>query len=321
MNLLERFLLPAICILIFCSAPSIPAVIGGVPVRVDTSYSVPVGGIDQWINIKAADPSAPVLLFLHGGPGNSAMSYADKFTGQLQNYFVVVQWDQRESGQTAVLNATDKPLTVELMESDALELIRYLANRFKKQKIYLMGHSWGGFLGLLIASHHPELLEGYIAICPMIDQTESEKASLKWMIGQAKLSNNQQALSDLEKVHIPFRSGEELYYHRGWLQHFIGRKFPEKEFVETWAVKWLPLFNEASKLNFFQSAPSLSCPVYFFAGGRDYQTYYKITEDYYNVVAAKKKKFFLFKDSAHNLTTSEPERLRQTIIAEVLGKK
>lgn len=318
---LERFRLLAACMQIFFLTPGFATVIANFPARIDTSYSVSIGGINQWISIKATDLSTPVLLFLHGGPGNSAMAYADKFTGQLQKHFIVVQWDQRESGQTALLNASDKPLTVELMESDALELIRYLAERFKQQRVYLMGHSWGGFLGLLIASHHPQLLDGYIAICPMIDQLESEKASLKWMIGQAKLANNKQALVDLEKVHIPFRTGEELYYHRGWLQHFIGRKFPEKEFVEMWALKWLPLFNEASQVNFFQTAPSLNCPVYFFAGGRDYQTYYKITEDYYNVVVAKKKKFFLFKDSAHNLTTSEPERLQQIIIEEVLGKR
>lgn len=307
-------------ILVLCFLAMAQTAFGAPKGSVDTAYAIPVGGINQWLSIKGADQSSPVLLFLHGGPGNSVISYADKFTSSLQRHFLVVQWDQRESGHTAELNPSDKPLTVAQMEDDAMEVIRYLKKRFKKQRIYLMGHSWGGFLGLEIAAHHPEVLEAYIAVCPMVFQTESEKASLKWMIGQAKLANNKNALNDLGKVHIPFQNGEDLYYHRGWLQHFLGKKFPDKEFVLNWSEKWLTLFNEASRINFFEEAPAIECPIYFFAGGKDYQTYYRLTEDYYNQVRAKKKMFFLFANSAHNLPTSEPDRLQDTIIREVLGK-
>src|SRR6267142_6471758 len=120
--------------------------------------AVEIGGIKQWVMIKGDNPADPVLLFLHGGPGNSAMAYAGRFTGELQKHFVVVQWDQRESGTTAQLNRTNQALSVALMERDAIEMIHYLCSRFSKTKIYLVGHSWGGFLGLMVAAHHPELL-------------------------------------------------------------------------------------------------------------------------------------------------------------------
>ena len=143
--------------------------------------AVTIGGIKQWISIKGADEKKPVLLFLHGGPGNSVMGYDEKFTKKLQKYFLVVQWDQREVERTAKLNPSDKPLTVLLMENDAVELINYLRARFSQSKIYLAGHSWGGFLGLKIASDYPDLLEAYFAICPMVWQEDSERLSLEWL--------------------------------------------------------------------------------------------------------------------------------------------
>ena len=172
---------------------------------ITTSEAIQIGGIRQWISIKGTNKKNPVILFLHGGPGNSAMSYADKFTFELQKHFVVVQWDQRESGKTAKLSPTDKPITVSLMESDAIEMIGYLRKRFNQDKIFLMGHSWGGFLGLRIAVNHPELLQGYFAISPMVHQVESERLSLEWMVGKAKENHNRKALEDLALVRIPFQ--------------------------------------------------------------------------------------------------------------------
>ena len=61
----------------------------------DTALSIPIGGIQQWVSMKGADRKNPVLLILHGGPGNSVISYSDKFTSALQKHFVVVNWDQR----------------------------------------------------------------------------------------------------------------------------------------------------------------------------------------------------------------------------------
>src|SRR3954468_11256995 len=75
---------------------------------INQKQAVEIGGIQQWISLKGADDQAPVLLYLHGGPGNSVMNYAGKFTSELQKHFVVVHWDQRASGKTATLQTTDQ---------------------------------------------------------------------------------------------------------------------------------------------------------------------------------------------------------------------
>ncbi|HMG93840.1 MAG TPA: alpha/beta hydrolase [Chryseolinea sp.] len=311
MNFIERFFCFLFLVVSFSEAQSSP---------IDTAEAIDIGGIKQWISIKGTNDGNPVLLFLHGGPGNSAMGYAAKFSGELQKYFVVVHWDQRESGKTAELNASDKPLSVAVMESDAIDVINYLRKRFSRDKIYVMGHSWGGFLALKIAAEHPELLKACLAVSPMVDQLESERLSLKWMLDKAKQENNQEALKELQSVSVPFANGEQLYYHRSWLIKMAGRKYPSKSFVETWATKWLNVFNEGSAVNFFKTAPKIECPVYFFVGRKDYQTHFKLTEDYYNLLTAPAKNFYWFENSGHNLTTSEPAKLQEIIINDILPK-
>lgn len=280
--------------------------------------AIDIGGIKQWISIRGTNRQNPVLLFLHGGPGNSAMSYADNFTSELQKKFVVVQWDQRESGKTAELNASGKPLTVALMERDAIEVILYLRTRFSQDKIFLMGHSWGGFLGLMLAAHYPELLHAYVAVCPMVNQLESERQSLVWMMNKAKRDSNMEALRELTNVEIPFRGGDQLFFHRSWLARMMGIKPPSRDFVEDWAVKWLPLYNEAAAVNFFQVAPEMQCPVYFFVGTNDLQTNWEITRDYQEVLKAPEKGIFFFENTGHNLNTKEPKKFQETILKEIL---
>jgi pimeloyl-ACP methyl ester carboxylesterase len=282
--------------------------------QISFQESVKIGGIQQWIQIKGTHSESPILLFLHGGPGNSTMSYARKFTAELQKHFIVVQWDQRECGKTLKLNATNQPLTLALVESDVLEMTNFLSTRFSRQKIYLMGHSWGGFLTLQAAAHHPELFVACLAVSPMVNQLESENLSLAWMKEKAVENNNTVAIKELQKIKIPFQDGEQIYYHRNWLAHFSGGKALSKAYVLSWAAKWLPLFNEASAVNFTLTAPEIRCPIYFFVGRHDYQTHFKLTEGYFKMIKAEKKELFWFTNSGHNLNLTEPKKLQEIVI-------
>jgi pimeloyl-ACP methyl ester carboxylesterase len=301
--------------LLFCIAP---VVTSPNTTDINISEAVPIGGINQWISIKGTNRDNPVVLFLHGGPGNSVMGYAEKFTGELQQHFVVVQWDQRESGTTKKLNRSETPLTVTQMENDAVEMINYLRNRFSKEKVLLMGHSWGGFLGLLVAAEHPELLSGYVAISPMVYQVESERLSREWMIKKAITDGRPKAVEELNSISIPFVSGRDLYYHRSWLAELSGQKFPSRRFVEAWAEKWLPLFNEASLVNFFEVAPTIKCPIYFFAGKLDFQTHAQLTWKYYSELVSTRKKWYWFEDTGHSIPSQSPQRLQDIVINEII---
>lgn len=286
---------------------------------IDTAQTVDIGGIKQFIRIKSKDRSLPLILFLHGGPGNSIMDYAEKFTTDLQNHFTVVQWDQRESGTTRKLNASPRPLTVEQFQLDTYELIRMLLNQFRKPKLYLVGHSWGTFLGFYIAKNYPELLYAYIPICPMINQLESERIILELMTEKAKQTNNVVEIKELSTIKIPFENGAQLFYHRKWVFNYVGAPFKvSKGYVESWSSTWLNIFNEASKENLMESTPKLNCPVYFFVGRKDYQTNSQLTEDYYKILSAPKKGLYWFERSAHSLPSTESELMQKIIIEKIL---
>lgn len=282
---------------------------------INKSEAITIGEIQQWIQIKTVDDKLPVLLFLHGGPGNSVMGYAEKFTSTLQKHFVVVQWDQRESGKTARLNPSGKALTVSLMESDAVEMVNYLRSRFSTGKIYVAGHSWGGFLALRVAASHPELFTACIAMAPMVNQWESERQTLDWLMDKARATNNQEAIDELSSVNIPFDNPDQLYYHRRWLLLSDHKNPFPKNYVRNWGKKWFPMYKEACGINLFETAPEINCPVYFFVGSNDRQASSVITEAYYRAVRAEKKDLFWFTNSGHSLNLAEPKRLQEIIIS------
>lgn len=286
---------------------------------IDREEMVLIGGIRQYITLQGKDSSMPLLLFLHGGPGGSVMSYSHKFTDKLQEHFVVIQWDQRETGRTRMTNPSPVPLSYDIFKHDTRELIQFLLKRFEREKLYLAGHSWGTALGFHIASDYPALLYAYIPIGPMINQRESERIALGIMKEKAMKTGNREEMAELATVRIPFETGKQLYYHRKWLLDFAGStKNLSQRYVEDWSATWLKIFNEASGENLMECLPAIECPVYFFVGRKDYQTNSKITETYFTALQAPKKALFWFELSGHSIPSSEPDRLQDLIIEQIL---
>ena len=285
---------------------------------VDTTAIFNIGGIKQYVRIKAKDCSKPLLLFLHGGPGSSLMQKVDKVSGILQQHFVVVHWDQRETGETLRLNRTTQPLTLQLFYNDTHELIDSLLRTFGKSKLYLIGYSWGSGLGFHIADSYPDLLYAYIPVSPVIDQWRSDSISL----AMPKKQMGSSARKELSIVKIPFENAGQLYYHRKWLFKHEGQKFVSlslrKSFVESWAVTWFDVWSRSNSVNLFQSLPAIKCPVYFFAGEDDYNTNASITAEYFNKITAPKKDLFLFKDAGHGLPETHYDRFQDIIIKTIL---
>jgi proline iminopeptidase len=128
---------------------------------------VRIGGIDQWVSIRGDDRRNPVLIVLHGGRGYVDMPMSWWFGRGWEEYFTVVYWDQRAAGKTYLPNdpATTKlTLTLERMVADAEELITWVRRDLGKQKVFLLGHSFGSYLGVQIAQRHPEWLYAYIGV-------------------------------------------------------------------------------------------------------------------------------------------------------------
>ncbi len=286
--------------------------------KVKTHEGVEIGGIRQWIGAKSDDDSKPILLFLHGGPGFSSRAYSKKFIRLLKKDFIVAQWDQRGTGITAAWNPTNDSLSLELMHSDTEEVIDYLLKKFKKKKLYLVGFSWGGYLGLSYANNHPEKLHAYISVSSMIHGDESERLTLEFIRKEAKSANNKEAIEELSQVKIPFESWEQLYFQRKWIAHFSGTKstnrtYPKKLF-EDWSYKWMPIFLAASATNYDETVKELKCPVYFFLAEKDLVANYEVSQQYFNNLMAKDKEIVWFTKSTHEIPSQEPKKFSQELI-------
>ena len=123
------------------------------PNGIDEGRFVEVGGIEQWITIRGEDRNNPVVLFLHGGPGDATNPWGYIAFRSWLKQFTVVQWDQRGAGRTFGKNADASPetITVARLVQDGIELAESLRKSLRKDKIVLVGHSWGSILGVLMA--------------------------------------------------------------------------------------------------------------------------------------------------------------------------
>jgi len=70
------------------------------PNAIDEGKYVELGGIDQWVTIRGENRDNPVLLFLHGGPGDATNPWSYAVFRSWLRHFTVVQWDQRGTGRT-----------------------------------------------------------------------------------------------------------------------------------------------------------------------------------------------------------------------------
>src|ERR1700687_3535710 len=112
------------------------------PNGVERLEKVRIGGIEQWVSIRGADKRNPVLLLIHGGPGYVSMPMSWWFTRGWEEYFTVVQWDQRGAGKTYLLNDPGKiapTLTPERMIADTEEIAAWARKEFGKDKIFVLG--------------------------------------------------------------------------------------------------------------------------------------------------------------------------------------
>lgn len=149
---------------------------------------VAINGVRQGMFIKGKDATNPVMLYLHGGMPDHFLT--TRYPTGLEEYFTVVWWEQRGSGISFNPSLPPETMTLEQMISDTLEITNYLRRRFGKEKIYMMGHSGGTFIGIHVAARSPELYHAYLGVAQMSYQLKSEKLAYDYMLEQFKDKGN-----------------------------------------------------------------------------------------------------------------------------------
>lgn len=315
------------------------------PQGVDEKVKLHINGIDQWVSIRGKDRRNPVLLFLHGGPAAPAMPEAYTFQTAWEDYFTVVQWDQRGAGKTYRANTEEAMapgMSVKGMTDDAEQVVSYLRERFGKQKIFLLGHSWGSILGVTLAQRHPEWFYAYISTGQVVNGRRNEEVGFNYALRKAKEEGNQAAIRELEAMapypgngpltldRIGMRSKWEMYYGGlAWGRKDYQFDVDAEELSPDYSREDLDAIDKGSLFSLNHLLPALlatdfdqvttfRCPVIVYVGAHDYTTPHEVTEAWYANIHAPSKRLVTFADSAHMMMQEQPGRFLMHLVTDVL---
>ena len=292
---------------------------------------IELGGLDQYILIRGKDVSNPIMLFLHGGPGYPQISFARKYQEKLEESFTVVNWDQRGSGKSYSFNISKDSMNRDQFINDTIELIDYLSEKYKKEKIYLVGHSWGSELGLHVVDVYPEKIAAFISIGQVVNGIENEVISYDYVLQEAQKNNDKRALEDLKKIgRPPYKNPvSDTLIQRRWLSRYGGverqvntlkdiiwASFFSPEYTGIDGIKFAlgskftadTMWGGNSDLDFISELPEVKVSIYFIAGRYDYNTPSVLIEKYYDNIIAPEKELIWFEESAHFPHFEEPEK-------------
>ena len=166
---------------------------------------VAINGIGQWITITGAACRNPVILFIHGGPGNALSPYADAIYAGWQQDYTLVQWDQRGAGMTYAKQrpTDDVPLTVAQMRDDGIAVANHVRQHLGKDKVILMGSSWGSILGVHMAKARPDLFHAYIGTAQVVNARQNEAGMYREVLALAQAAGDASTVEKLAALGPP----------------------------------------------------------------------------------------------------------------------
>jgi len=171
---------------------------------IDQKSYIRLNGARQWITIRGQDRSKPILLYLHGGPGGTTSGLAYEFQRPWEEYFTVVQWDQRGFGRSAVDSEKLKgTITRAQIVKDTIALIEYLRRQLHQPKIILIGHSWGTIIGAEVARRRPDLLYAYVGFGQVTGWERNFVETRKALLRIAERSHNHALSNELKAIGDP----------------------------------------------------------------------------------------------------------------------
>ncbi len=314
------------------------------PGSISEKNHVDINGVKQGMFIKSRDVSHPVLLFLHGGPGMPEYFLTQNYPTGLEDDFTVVWWERRGAGLSYSPGIPRETMTAEQSILDTVAVTNYLRQRFGKEKIYLLAHSGGSFVGMQAAARAPELYHAYIGMSQMAYQIKSEKLAYDYMLRQFKADGNTRMVRKLEKAPVTLAVPLPPSYEavRDEAMHSLGigttrnmksvvtgvflpswrfREYTIPEKINLWRGKLFShciLWNEMIATDLTQKVAALDLPVYFFHGKYDYTCSYDLAKAYFEQLQVPLKGFYTFEQSAHSPVFEEPDKVWRILREDAL---
>jgi pimeloyl-ACP methyl ester carboxylesterase len=311
--------------------------------HIDESSYVKIGDIDQWLTIRGQDRNNPVLLILHGGPGDVTNPWGYVYFHDWEKYFTVVQWDQRGAGKTLEKSAESVALTmtIDRMVQDGIEVSAYLRQHLNQDKIVLVGHSWGSLLGLLMAKAKPDFFSAFVGTGQVpSSSTEANVVAHRLALQWAHSVNKADALEDLNRIGPPpYKDGTDgwgvLYKWRNACEGpgrdvFLASTFfyalskpgytlGDFNFSQDGQlVSGNKLFDQITNLDHKKLEGHFNIPIFVIQGENDCTTPTELAHKYLDSISAPRKEFVLISGEGHFAAFIKSDEFLKELVARVL---
>ena len=312
---------------------------------IDRKERIPLGGLTQAIHIWGTKKENPAVLFLHGGPGIPNRHGIAKNHMDLLDDFTIVAWDQRGTGGS-YLGCDPATLTLDQLVSDCGELLDYLCRTLGKEKIFLLGGSWGTELGTFVCQKYPEKVAGYIGYGQVVNGIENENVSYAFALRKAKEAHCTEDGAELERIGPPVDGQykpvfEGLMAQRRIMKKYGGHSTKGGSYFTGTVVPILtsPELSLRDKIgtakgyklclskmwptivhyDFIHDCGPFQMPYYIFQGRKDNNTPASLVQDYYDAIVAPDKDLVWFENSAHGPLGEEPEKFKRLMREKFLA--
>jgi pimeloyl-ACP methyl ester carboxylesterase len=313
---------------------------------IDEHIRPELNGTTLDFRIRGTSEQNPVLLFLHGGPGICDRHFVLEDQSSLADVFTLVCFDQRGSGKSYTHEQANRHMDMETVIGDAIAAVELLCARFHQEKIYIAGHSYGSYLGVLLCRRIPEKIVAYIGTGQLANGAENERISYEFVLGEAQKRADQKALAALARIGAPvngfYKSLDDLTVQRNLMTKYGGAAHGKKESMISSMI--LPilrspeysladlagyakgayynlreLWREVIGCDFVKTAAKLSVPVYITAGRHDRNTPPELARLWFDALESPKKEWIWFEHSAHSPIREEKEKWNDVLRSRVLG--
>ncbi|WP_462411548.1 alpha/beta fold hydrolase [Neobacillus sp. Marseille-QA0830] len=301
-----------------------------------------IGGVEQWLLIRGENRNNPMLLLVHGGPGAAQIGFNRDYQQDLEKHFIVVNWDQRGAGLSYSKKIPAGTMKIAQFLNDINEVTIYLKQEFQKEKIYLIGHSWGSILGMLAVSKYPEHYFHYFGVSQVVSMSKAEALSYDLLLERAAELNHKEAIKKLKEIgkppwdHLKSDKVHQKYLEilGGGISHdgklvgdFAKKLIKSKEYTLLDVVRHLNgqlfsmkmMISELREFDLSNEVQMVKVPVTLMMGRYDLTVPHQPTQEFFDRLQAPRKEWMHFENSAHSPNYEEQEKFTQKLIETIHG--
>ncbi len=317
----------ALCVggIIWKTLPARTAPVAG-PDPIAELIPAEIGGMTQWLLIRGADRNAPILLWLHGGPGSAQMPI-HRLTAELERDFVVVHWDQRGAGKSNPPEFDSATMTLEQFLADAREVTALLRQSVGDQPLIVLGHSWGAMLGARLVARWPADYAGYIGVGQQVDTLRGATLALDWLGTVAPDSELVSRTPEAFRGHdLYVRLMEAVEAAGGGMNISLASMLPRALAALEYRLadyrRWFqganrgsgPMWAEYLSRDLIAEVPVMPVPMLLISGASDMNTPVALVRDWFEAVEAPRGKWMeSFGGSGHAPFLNETARFVETV--------